>query len=312
MGPVRFTAHSSWSATSRNLVTASQSIHSLTHKHTHTSLRSTKPSGYPARSFHSFHPKQQGSQDSSLNFLLPALDPVTSLSPHVSLMSRCPFAFYVSLPPYRRKEVPLHPLHHSRTILQQLPLIMRAAVPFFILARQFNPDMHLFPRASNRLPGQPATGPPWHTCHDKRRHSGVPLFLLLLPFRTPFWPHLHKAPEESTSSPTSASYHDFTLRPLPLALLVVIYGSDVTHLFRYHLGSWWGGPVAALLHTLLRHTICAIYILASSQHHLRVDVLDTRATLMEDRQVHFSLTHLPHVPETPVILNSRYRQIHFL
>ncbi len=64
---VRFTANFSRSATSRNLVAASQSIHSLTHKHTHTSLRSTKPSGHPGRSFHSFHPKQQGSQNSSFN-----------------------------------------------------------------------------------------------------------------------------------------------------------------------------------------------------------------------------------------------------
>ncbi len=153
------------------------------------------------------------------------------LSPCLSTVS-IPSAFYASLPPYHRNQLPLHPLHHSRTTVQQLSQLVRAAAhyaPFW--PGSLTQSCACFSRIINRLPGKPPTGPLWHTYRNKRRHSGVSLCPLLLAFRTPFWPHLPKTLITTTSQN----------RPLPLlAMLLFIYKSDVTLLIRYHLRSWWG------------------------------------------------------------------------
>ncbi len=135
-------AHSSRLAMSRNLVTASQSIHSLTNTH----CSSQHQTQWTPRHEPPFLPSQAARQPGQLTQLSSSRFGTSDrpLHPCLSTVSN-PSAFYVSLSPSHRNQLPLHPLHQSHTILQQIPALMRVAAPFCsILARQFNPAMHLF------------------------------------------------------------------------------------------------------------------------------------------------------------------------
>ncbi len=81
----------------------------------------------PPRAFISPFPSSKAARTAHSSFRFGMCD--KPLPPCLSTVS-IPSAFYVSLPRYHLNQLPLHPLHHSRTTLQQLPPLMRAAAPF--------------------------------------------------------------------------------------------------------------------------------------------------------------------------------------
>ncbi len=143
------------SATSRNLVTASQSIQLFTHKR--TALLCPKPRHEPAFIFPLWNERQASPHVSLLSHTLPLL----RLTPSISLQPAA-----------------LHSLRHSQNISQQL--LPSCCCCFFLIESgpailQLNPTMRLFLACYKVAARQPLAAHLWHTCHEQRRPSGTPL-----------------------------------------------------------------------------------------------------------------------------------------